>query len=79
MLALIGVLTCLMFGYAARCRFWLVSFVIPLMIAIVAGLVADLDSPRNGSIKTGLRSLQRVERDWQPSPAPPPPPAARRL
>jgi hypothetical protein len=24
MLALIGVLTCLMFGYAARCRFWLV-------------------------------------------------------
>ena len=79
MLALIGVLPCLMFGYAARCRFWLASVVIPLMIAIVVGLIADLDSPRNGSIKTDLRGLQRVERGLQQSPAPSPPPPARRL
>lgn len=79
MLALIGALTCLLFGYAARCRFWLVSVVIPLMIAIVVGLIADLDSPRNGSINTDLRSLERVERDLEQSPAPLPPPPARRL
>jgi hypothetical protein len=78
MLTLIGVLTCLMFGYAARRRFWLVSIVTPLMIAIVMGLIADLDSPRNGFIKTDLRSLQRVERDLRQSPSPPPA-AARRL
>ena len=77
MLAVIGLLTCLMFGYAARARFWLVSIVIPLMIAVVMGLIADLDSPRNGFIKTDLRSLQRVERDLQ-LPASQPP-AARRL
>jgi len=79
MLMLIGVLTCLMFGYAARRRFWLVSIVTPLMIAVVMGLIADLDSPRNGSIKTDLRSLKRVEQDLQQSPVPPPSPPARRL
>lgn len=79
MLALLGVLTCLMFGYAARRRVWVISIVTPLMIAIVMSLIADLDSPRNGSIKTDLRSLQRVERDLQQSPAPAPSPPARRL
>lgn len=79
MLALLGVLTCLMFGYAARRRVWVISIVTPLMIAIVMSLIADLDSPRNGSIKTDLRSLQRVEQDLQQSPAPAPSPPARRL
>jgi hypothetical protein len=32
------------------------------MIAILVGLIADLDSPRNGCTKTDLRS-QRLERD----------------
>jgi len=63
MLLLISLLTCFTFGYASRRRFWLVGLIIPLMIAIVMGLIADLDSPRNGSIRTDLRSLQRVEQD----------------
>ena len=79
MLALLGMLTCLMFGYAARRRVWVISVVTPLMIAIVMSLIADLDTPRNGSIQTDLRSLQRVEQDLQQSPAPALPPSARRL
>jgi hypothetical protein len=44
-------------------RFWLVSLITPLMIAVVIGLIAGLDSPRNGFIRTDVRSLQRVEHD----------------
>src|SRR4030095_478390 len=65
MLIVIGVMTCLMFGYATRRRFWLVSLITPLVIAVVVGLIADLDSPRNGFIQTDLHSLQRVELDLQ--------------
>jgi len=65
MLIVIGVMTCLMFGYATRRQFWLVSLITPLMIAVVIGLIADLDSPRNGFIRTDLNSLQRVELDLE--------------
>src|ERR1700740_54336 len=42
MLLLIAFLTCFTFGYWQRRRFWLVAVVIPLMIAIVMGLIAAL-------------------------------------
>jgi hypothetical protein len=35
------------------------------MIAVVIGLIADLDSPRNGFIRTDLKSPQRVELDLE--------------
>ena len=63
MLVSISLMTCLLFGLATRRRFWLLTFITPLMIAVVLGLIADLDSPRNGFIKTDLRSLQRAERE----------------
>jgi hypothetical protein len=56
MLLLIALMTCCTFGYWQRKRFWLVAVVSPLMIAIVMGLIADLDS-------VDLRSLERLERD----------------
>jgi hypothetical protein len=65
MLTLIALLTCLTFGYAQRRRFWLVSVVSPLMIAIVMGLIADLDSPRSGFIQVDLRSMERLQQDLQ--------------
>lgn len=60
MLLLISLLTCLTFGYGQRRRFWLVAVVSPLMIAIVMGLIADLDSPRSGFLREDLRSLERL-------------------
>jgi hypothetical protein len=74
MLLLIAFLTCFTFGYWQRRRFWLVAVVIPLMIAIVMGLIADLDSPRSGFLRVDLRSLERVEQDLRslPSSAPRP-------
>ena len=65
MLTLIALLTCLTFGYAQRRRFWLVSVVSPLMIAIVMGLIADLDSSRSGFIQVDLRSMERLQQDLQ--------------
>ena len=75
MLVALSMVTCLMFGFASRSRFWLVSIVTPLMVAVVMGLIADLDSPRNGFIRTDLSSLERLERDLtaqKPPPAPSP-------
>jgi len=69
MLLLIAFLTCFTFGYWQRRRFWLVAVVIPLMIAIVMGLIADLDSPRSGFLRVDLRSLERVEQDLRSLPS----------
>ena len=40
-------------------------WVTPLMIAIVMGLIADLDSPRSGFIQVDLRSMERLQQDLQ--------------
>jgi hypothetical protein len=68
MLLLIAFVTCLPLGYWQRRRFWLVAVVIPLMIAIVMGLIADLDSPRSGFLRLDLCSLERVEQDLRSLP-----------
>jgi hypothetical protein len=44
------------------------------MIAIVMGLIADLDSSRSGFLRVDLRSMERLYRDFQsetPEPVPP--------
>lgn len=63
MLALISMLTCLLVGYSMRRRFFLVMLVSPLMIAIVMGLIADLDSPRSGLIRVSQQSMERLQMD----------------
>jgi hypothetical protein len=72
LLLCIALLTCLTFGYHQRKRFWLLSVVTPLMIAIAMGLIADLDSPRSGFLRVDLRSLERLAQDLRVE-APPPP------
>src|SRR6266404_7779151 len=69
MLLLIASLTCFTFGYGQRRRFWLVAIVTPLMITIVMGLIADLDSPRSGFLRVDVRSLERVEQDLRSLPS----------
>ena len=77
MLSLLAFLTSLTFGYGQRKRFWLVTIISPLMIAVVMGLIADLDSPRSGFLRVDLRSLNRLAHDLEtgsviPSDAHPP-------
>jgi hypothetical protein len=76
MLFLIAMLTCLTFGYGQRTRFWLVAIITPLMIAIVMGLIADLDSSRSGFLRVDVRSLERLANDLQTPPLPPNSPPA---
>ena len=71
LLLCIALWTCLTFGYHQRKRFWLISVVTPLMIAIAMGLIADLDSPRSGFLRVDLRSLERLSQDLRPEPASP--------
>jgi len=63
MLVLISLLTCLTVGLTVRRRFWFVIILPPLMIAIVMALIADLDSPRTGSIQIGHASMERLQQD----------------
>ena len=63
LLVLISMLTCLTFGYGQRRRFWMVAVISPLMVAIVMGLIADLDSPRSGFLREDLRPLNRLSQD----------------
>jgi hypothetical protein len=69
MLVLIAMLTSLANGATARKRFRAATILTPLMIAIVMGLIADLDSPRAGFIQTDVRSLVRIEQDLKSQPA----------
>jgi hypothetical protein len=65
LLVMMSCLSCLAIGAAAPRRFWFVMLVSPLTIAIVIGLVADLDAPRSGLIRASQQSLRRVQNDLQ--------------
>jgi len=70
LLLIISVLASFATGYSAPTRVWLALLSTPLMIAIVMGLIADMDSPRNGLIRTDLSSLRRVQQMIKSSPPP---------
>jgi hypothetical protein len=55
-------------GYRLRRRIWLAFLTTPIMVAIVMGLTADMDSPRSGLIRADVRSLQRVEEQLKSTP-----------
>jgi hypothetical protein len=50
-------------GATLPVRFWLSLLLLPLTIAIVVALIADLDSPSHGLIQLDQRALQRVKAD----------------
>ena len=68
MLFLIALLTSFATGYSSRRRIWLAFLTTPIMVAIVMGMTADMDSPRSGLIRTDVRSLERVEEQLKSSP-----------
>jgi hypothetical protein len=48
-------------GVTLTSRFWLTWILVPLTIAIVAGLIADLDAPSSGLIRLDQRAMQRLQ------------------
>jgi len=53
-------------GLTLKRRFWLTLVLAPMTIAIVVGLVADLDSSRGGLIRVDQGPLYRLKADIQP-------------
>jgi hypothetical protein len=64
MVVLIAVLNCLVTGYSMHRRLLVNMIVLPLTVAIVMALVAELDSPRTGVIRVGQRSLERLQLEF---------------
>jgi hypothetical protein len=50
-------------GSTLTARFWLTLILVPITIAIVVGLIADLDNPGRGLIQLDQRSMQRLKGD----------------
>jgi len=50
-------------GYGLASRFWFPAVMMPLMLAAAVALIADLDSPTHGFIRTGQNSLVRLQQD----------------
>lgn len=50
-------------GSTLASRFWLTLILIPITIAIVVALIADLDTPSRGLIRLDQRALQRLKAD----------------
>ena len=48
-------------GLTLAGRFWLTLVLVPLTIAIVVALIADLDTPSSGLIRLDQRSMQRLK------------------
>jgi hypothetical protein len=63
MLTLISLLACLTVGMTVQRIFLYVMLVTPLMIAIVMALIADLNNPRGGLLRTGDKSIERLQHD----------------
>lgn len=62
-LILIPILTCFMVGYGMRQRFPLSMMVVPLTVAIVLTLIAELDVPGTGLVRVSQQSIHRLDQD----------------
>ena len=63
LIAAISVIAVFSRGMTLTARFWLTVVLIPLTIAIVVGLIADLDAPSTGLIRLDQRAMERVQAD----------------
>jgi hypothetical protein len=50
-------------GCTLSSRFWLTLILVPITIAIVVALIADLDTPSRGLIRLDQRTIQRLKAD----------------
>jgi hypothetical protein len=56
-------------GTTLASRFWLTLTLVPVTIALVAALIADLDTPTRGLIRLDQRVMQRVKAEMAADPA----------
>lgn len=62
-LSAIAVITCFVVGYSMQRRLFLSMLVLPLTVAIVLSLVAELENSRTGFIRIQQVSMQRVRQE----------------
>ena len=55
-------------GLTLTARFWLTLILVPITIAIVVALIADLDTPSSGLIRLDQRAMQRLKVDLSTEP-----------
>jgi hypothetical protein len=65
LITVIVVLASFTTGYDLGKRFWFPAVMMPLMFAAAVALIADLDSPTQGFIRTGQNSIVRLQQDLQ--------------
>ena len=53
-------------GCTITSRFWLTLILVPITIALVVALIADLDTPSRGLIRLDQRAMQRLKADMHP-------------
>jgi hypothetical protein len=63
LLGLVSVLTVLARGLTLKHRFWINLVLVPLTIAMVVSLIADLDAPTTGFIRIEDYAMQRLKAD----------------
>jgi hypothetical protein len=63
LLALVSILTVLARGLTLKNRFWINLVLVPLTIAMVISLIADLDAPTTGFIRIEDYAMQRLKAD----------------
>ena len=56
-------------GSTLTARFWPTLILVPITIAVVVALIADLDAPSRGLIRLDQRALQRLKADVSVEPA----------
>ena len=61
MLGMLTTFTSILVGLSLQQRSWSVMLIPPVMFAVVALLVADLDTPGRGLIRTEAQSIERLE------------------
>jgi hypothetical protein len=69
LIASISVISVFTRGVTLTSRFWLSLVLVPITIAIVVALIADLDTPSSGLIRLDQRAMQRLKADLSVEPA----------
>jgi len=63
LVSVIALLASFTTGYGLKRRFWFPAVMMPLMFAAAVALIADLDSPTQGLIRTSSSSMIRLQQD----------------
>ncbi len=63
LIACVSVIAVFTRGATLTTRFWLTLVLVPITVALVVALIADLDTPSRGLIRLDQRAMQRLKAD----------------